>query len=395
MIFKCTIASAIVCGMLSGVTYEEALQKTLLQSPAIRVSLIELEERVGDQIQSGLFFNPLFSYTVENVFGNKSWRGWKSAESRYEISQPIQIGGERGYRVQAASYKLEAAQFEHCYLELKIVNGLKKAFLEAAFWQEMVRIFEEKKKIADEIKGTVLEKRGKISILGINRVLLEAADGELALLRAKSSLLVSLQRLAAFWGEKCVDAVEYSFYDFDCPLSLEECFDEKHPLLIKTQFDQLAACQEIKLQKAAGVPDVLVTAGVKTLQNSNEKGLILGFAVPLPVFNRNQGNVYRTEAQYDRIFNLYLDQKLALETRLLTFHQEAMRAYSELVQIKSTLLKIAEDSFSLVQEGQIQGKFEYFDVLEARMSLFNIQERYLKALFTFFEKQTEIEYLTL
>lgn len=394
------IQLSLVCSLSAALTYDVALQKTLIQSPAILASLDEIEEREGDKIQSGLYINPIVSYSVENVFGNKHWRGWNSAEQRLEFSQAIRVGGEREYRLSMAEYRLLAKQFQHSYLEMQVAGALKKAFLEVIVAQERLNLANEQMSTSQAIRRTVLLKaeNGKANPLEINRALMGAANIELILKRATTDLAVARQQLARFWGDLSpdFDEVEYPFYDFECPSSLEECLSDHaaHPLLLKTQFDQLAAADEIKLAKAQAIPDVIVTAGFKTLRNTNERGMIIGIAIPLPFFDRKQGEIYRTEAQNCRIYNIYFEQQIALEVRLAALHKEAMRAYTELVQLKTVILEIAEDSFEIVQEGYSAGKFEYLDLLEAQKTLFESQERCIQALFKFFEIQTDIEYPT-
>ena len=55
-----------------------------------------------------------------------------------------------------------------------------------------------------------------------------------------------------------------------------------------------AAEADLKLQKSMGVPDPDVLGGYK--RNSADNTLFAGLQIPLPIFNRNQGNVDRTRA---------------------------------------------------------------------------------------------------
>jgi outer membrane protein, heavy metal efflux system len=55
-----------------------------------------------------------------------------------------------------------------------------------------------------------------------------------------------------------------------------------------------AAQADLKLQKSMGVPDLDVLGGYK--RNSANNTLFAGLQIPLPVFNRNQGSVERSQA---------------------------------------------------------------------------------------------------
>lgn len=398
--------------LTAGLTYDGALQKTLIESYLIQSSLNEIEGREGERIQSGLFLNPIFSYSVENVFGNRNWKGWESAESRYEIAQPIQINGQRQCESNIACYRLQAAQFRHSYLELKVANALKIAYLDVCRAQELLNLAVEQKATSTEVNEAVRAKseNGKVSALEIKKSMLGLANSELALQKAHMNLEISREKLASFWCGSCgdFDCLDFPYYEFDCPPSLEECISDNchHPLLLKTQFDQLSAEEEVRLEKAQRFPNLIVTAGYKTLNNprnsgnntgsnKSNNGMVLGIAFPLNIFDRNQGNVCRSEAEHCRAFNQYLDVQIALQTRLSGLHKQVMQSYSELMQIKSIILKLADEAYQMTLDGYNAGKFEYLDLLDAQKTLFEAKERYIEALSQFFKKQTDIEYLTI
>lgn len=59
--------------------------------------------------------------------------------------------------------------------------------------------------------------------------------------------------------------------------------------------EHLAAHQNLNLEKSLAIPDVTVTLGYKTLQDTGNKGMILGASIPIPLFNQNQGNIQKLE----------------------------------------------------------------------------------------------------
>jgi len=382
-------------------TYDVALQMTLMQSPQLNSSLAEIEEREGERVQSGLYLNPLFSSSVENVLGNKHWKGWGSAEYRYEISQAVPLGCQRTHLSNIAEYRFLAAQYEHCSLELRMANDLKKTFLDVAASQELLKIAVEQKRISENIMQAVQAKveSGKISPLEKSRAALGIANSRLALEKAEMDLDVARQKLSLFWGSCSpdFDCVHCSFFEVECPSAYEERLveNEYHPLVLKAQMEEQIAWEEVELEKAVRIPNVILTAGFKSLQDCGDKSVILGVAFPLPIFDRNQGNICRAQAKTFRICHQSLDLELQLESKLSILHKEAMRAYNELLQLKTCILELAEESFAYAKSGYDAGKYEYLDLMDAQKNLFEAQERYVHALLLFFQKQVDIEFLTL
>ena len=61
----------------------------------------------------------------------------------------------------------------------------------------------------------------------------------------------------------------------------------------KTELEKRKA--EVKLKDAGALPDITVSAGPRYFNENNDKAMVMGLSVPIPLFNRNQGE--RQEAR--------------------------------------------------------------------------------------------------
>lgn len=380
-------------------SFDQAVVKALQLSPTLSMAESEVQETVGRQIQSGLFPNPVAAYSVENVFGNKDWHGWEAAESRYEIAQLIELGGKRSYRIQAARFQYYASQAGFEVKQLSLLNRLLKLFAFVAAAQEFLEIAFEQVVIAEEVYKTVAAKveAGKVSLIQQNKAEIALSTAQINLDNARVEFTKSKKRLAVLWGAPCPDfeRVLYPFFIVDYPLSLENCLSDlrKNPQLLRSQMEYLASQHNLNLERSLAVPDITVSLGYKTLQDTGNKGLILGVAIPIPVFNQNQGNIAKARAQTAKSQDQYYALELALENKLSVSHQELVRAYNEAEKIRSSVLKSALQSFELAQEGYKEGKFEYLDMLDSQKTLFEVKERYIRALLNYHQSRADIEYL--
>lgn len=381
-------------------TYHEAVQRTLNLSPRLRISETEVESKAGDSVQAKLLPNPLAGWSVENLFGNKEWHGWNAAESRYEIAQLIELGGKRGYRQQAAEYGFIAAQSGYQATKLETLNRLTKSFVQVAANQEQLKVAEYQLKIAQESLDTVSAKleAGKVSLIQKNKAQIALSNAQIMLQRATVDLFASKERLAALWGASCpdFDGVDYAFFEIDQPKELNMCITElrDNPELIQSQYEHLAAHQSYLLEKSERVPNLTLTVGVKTLRDTGERGMIIGAAFPFPVFNQNQGNIRKAESAIAKTENEYQQVQLILENKLIISHKDLLRAYNEATLLQTTVLKSANQTFELAQEGYKEGKFEYLELLDAQRTLSDVLERYIQALLSYHQRLAEIEYLT-
>lgn len=382
-------------------TWEMARSRALNESLDLSMDYGQIEVREGEETQAGLYDNPIFSYSVENVFGNKCWKGWRAAESRYEIAQPIVIGGKRCHATRAAEYRVCAAELGFEASQFAVLNQLSKAFLTVVAMQEYHELAEFQRGIAEKILDAVSYKldAGKVSLIQHSKAALELVNAELSYDAAFVDLQVAKENLAVLFSSACpdFDQVDYPFFQINGPCSLEQCYQEigRHPALLRAEYEQLAFEEELLSEKSSRIPDVIVSVGIKTVQNTHERGMTFGAMFPLPLFNRNQGNIQRVTAETRRMADQIDAVQIKLENRLSTVYKELSRSYEQALKFKTTVLQMAKSSFEFAKSGYEEGKFEYLDLLDATRTLFETQSRYIGVLLEYHSKCSDLEYLTL
>lgn len=395
------LISLLPCSFAFGqvLTFDEAVFKVMDRSPQLRMSSDDIGDRTGLVVESKKFPNPVASYSVENVFGDHNWKGWNSAEARYELNQLIELGGKRHFRMKSASYQLFAAEAGFESQKLNVLNQLLKQFVFTAAAQEHLKLANDQKQIAEAIFETVVAKveAGKVSLIQQNKAQIALSSAEIELENSKVNFTTAKERLSALWADTNPDfeAVYFPFYEVETPLDLDFCLADlrKNPALIQSHMEQEAAREKVNLEKAAAIPDVVMLVGVKTNKESRDKGLILGASIPLPVFNQNQGNIQRARFLSQKAEEQFSETRVKLETKLSIAHKELSRAFNEVEKLRSSLLKTAEESFTLAALGYKEGKFEYLDMLDSQRTLFEVRERYIKALILYHQTRADIEYL--
>lgn len=402
LFYSCAIASGSYLGLLSAetiLTFDQACALTFADSPKLKASEAEIEERLGDSTQAKALPNPLVGYSVENVFGNKNWRNWNAAETRYELAQLIEIGGKRHYRSSVAKSEYFAAVADYEATKLQILNQLLKQFATVAAMQEHLQLAENQLKTAEEVLNAVKGKvdAGKVSPVQQHKAEIQLADAEMDYENAKVDLETAKEKLSLFWGScsSDFDRVEFCFFTLIAPKALDDCFNdlEQHPDVLRMQFEQQAAFHALELEKSAAIPDITVSVGYKTIQDTHHKGMILGAAIPLPIFDRNQGNIYRAKSEIIEAEQLALSLQLSLENKLAVTHRELQQAYNQADRFQKSVLKSAEQSFSYAKGGFNEGKFEYLDMLDAQRTLFDVREKYIQAVLNYHLKRADLEYL--
>jgi outer membrane protein, heavy metal efflux system len=127
--------------------------------------------------------------------------------------------------------------------------------------------------------------------------------------------------------------------------------------------------------------------------SDGDNGLVAELGFPLPLWNQNQGNIKKAKFELLKTGNEGKKLWLILETKLSNAYEELMKAYREAEQFKNILLEASSQSSDLALEGYREGKFDYLEVLEAKRTFFEIQEKYIESLVNYHQKQLEIDYL--
>lgn len=382
-------------------TFDEAAFRAFSRSPSLKISSANICSTEGDRIQSRLLPNPEFSYSAENILGNKNWRGWKSADEYYELSQLIELGGKREIRSSAANYQYYAAQAGYESSWIRLLNNLMKSFVAVIAAQEQLKLAHEQKTIEEEVLSAVTAKveTGKVSLIQQNKAEISASKAAIFLQQAESDLTTAKQELSLLWGSSCpdFDDVEYSFYQIESPKPLESYLTDlrNNPELQRSQFEYLASHQNLKLEKARRIPDLVVSVGCKTERESRKTGALLGVSLPIPIFDQNQGNIQRARSESTRAFDQKNEIQLFLESKLIIAYNQLLGAYQASERLKSTILKTAMQSFEFASEGYKEGKFEYLDMLDSQRTLFEVRMSYIESLLNYHQRRADIEYLNI
>lgn len=74
-------------------------------------------------------------------------------------------------------------------------------------------------------------------------------------------------------------------------------------------------------------------------------------------------------------------------------YQALLSAYNEVTVLKNTILPGTESAFNASNEGYLEGKFSYLDVLDVQRSLFDAEDTYINSLVAYHKSLTSLERL--
>ncbi|MCG7915710.1 MAG: TolC family protein [Candidatus Thiodiazotropha weberae] len=281
-------ASAQSLSLSLDTAFDQALNRNEItqQFEALRMEGISME-----QIASRLP-NPEFSFDQEEVSGG----GSETTERVYALSQTLDISGERTFRYKAATAAKRAKQSEVALRAHDIRNEVRARYFEALYAQRQARTLDEwLERIASltsDLRTQV--ERGEASRYDLQRLEQTRLGFSAMQSRAQATVTRQRARLLALVGLPVSSNVTLTEDLVPPPAPTLEALHEaaeRHPELNMLSALSDEARFSARAERRAALPDLNVSLGVKTIRGTgaNEDGYVLGLSVPLPLFDRRNG----------------------------------------------------------------------------------------------------------
>ena len=381
-------------------TLEEALKRALEESPELASRAWDLQGQDARAIQAGLAPNPELEAETENFAGSGAFSGFGASETTLALAQRLETAGKRGKRRRAAELGADAAA---CVVEearLRVVEQATSAFAGVVAAQQGLSVTTQQVEIAESSQQATrrLVDAGAAPPVEATRDRVAVATARIDRVRAVRQLEAARVELARTWGSAIADFAEAvgEVGAVVPPPSIDDlrALLSHNPAL--AAWDQEVARREalVELADARRIPDVTAAAGVRWLAAPEDAALVAGFSVPIPLFDRNQGNRAAARADVRRARSERRAEEAALGTQLERAYQELAARHEEIVQLRNEILPAARDAFDGVRDGYRRGLFRNTDVLDAQRTLVELRLREIDAVRAYHVAHAALERLT-
>ena len=280
--------------LLDSLTLDDALKLVAERNPALAALKYKVDAAQGQLKQAGLWPNPELEVEFEEVGWDAPW--FSESEASALLSQEIELWGKRKNRKNLALSEIEATRSETAVAGFDIYAVTVERFYALAHAQKQVALAKEANLLAGAINESAkirVEKGAALSTeLLLAEVELERARLELA--QSETELANVRDELASLWKSDGSEIVVVES-DFDVAALLQI---SSLKLLVSGSRDVAALERKVgivnaqlNLEKANGKPNLFLSGGYKRLEAEGSNTFVFGVGIPLPFFNRNQGNI--------------------------------------------------------------------------------------------------------
>jgi cobalt-zinc-cadmium efflux system outer membrane protein len=387
------------CKAQTPLSLQDAVDIALRSRPDLKASHEEIAAARGRQRQAGLWFNPDFQFSNENLRPGQHYS--RDVDTQALLAQRLDVFGKRGARVALAAEDVKHTQAEDELARRNAVRDVKLAYWAARGAQETRDLLRASTANLRDIVAyhTAQLSVGAISEQDVLRVRLESERVQIAANLAQIAASRARVRLLQEMGQ-----TERR------DLVLADALDVRRtPLQAVTVEQVLAQRTEIKaaaaaldearsnahLQSALARPDLEVIYGYKRTQLPNttfgSNTSVAGFIVSLPLLNRNQGNRAASQAEVRRQEQLLADTEMDVRAEFEMAREEFELRQAELLETLQPLREHAVAISTIAQGAYAQGGADLLRLIDAQRARIDAELAWVQGMVEYQQSVANLE----
>jgi cobalt-zinc-cadmium efflux system outer membrane protein len=361
-------------------------QLALAQNPALRQAAAEVEAARGQQIQAGLYPNPVFNYNEEGL----GERGGPGGTLFLQVRQEIVTAGKLELDVSIAKRAADGAYLALLARKFEVLTRVRRAYRD-------VQALAYAAKINDAIVGD-LQRAVAITKRQVEETKARPATDLIRMQTLLGDALLQQQtnrvNLKAAWG---VVAAEIGAPELPMPSQVgplpavsprwEEAVVKARTLAASAQRKQaLVEVDKARLQveraRVAAIPNVTVGGGYWHDFATASPGAVVNVALPIPVFDKKQGLIHEAQARQVQALAALGTIETRLSARTAEAYGRYLGARQQVEQLGQEIIPGLEKNLSGVREAYQAAvpRVAFADVLLAEQSLNSARLRMAESL---------------
>lgn len=343
--------------------------------PELAEARAKLESIRGQYIQAGLPFNPVLQYQSDEI-GNDDSSGLHSLN----VSRQFVTANKLGIAQQVQAQAMQKQQAQLKAAELRVLTRVRAAFAQALVAQRRVELTRQIVELTEKSITSVesLLEAEEVSKVALLQARVEAEQARITSENAETQLEASRRVLAAATSSASLPSgpLVGDIGEGLTQAPWEQLLGEitaASPELSEAGSELERAKWALQLACAQVTPNVTGQVGVGVDTASDDTFATIGVSVPLPIRNRNQGNIRTARANISAASAAIDRTQLSLQSRLAESLGRYRTARQRYERVTSNVLPNAKETLQLAQEAFDVGETDYLQLLTAQRTLFNTQ----------------------
>ena len=370
------------------VTIEQAVQEAVEHNLSLLAERYNLSIADAKIITAKLRPNPVFSAGLDYVDFLGRFTGDNQGgptEYNFRTDFVLERGGKRERRIEVAQTTREVAQLQLLNTTRTLVLDVDSAFVDVLQAKDNLALARENLQAFRGIVdvNTTRVRAGDLAKVELVRTQVAALQFQSAVRQAESKLKIAGNRLQTLMGRRVpsptFDLVGELRRDSD-PVVLETVATQAlqlRPDLAALRKDQARSLAEVRSQLAQGKVDFTVgTEFHRQFHNGNANALGFFFSAPLPVFNKNQGEIERARQEQEQILARIRAAEADVQNEVSNAWLQYATSRELLESIEHDLLDQAREVRTTMEYSYRRGEASLVEFLDAQRAFNDARQSY-------------------
>jgi len=390
---------------LSGlVSQQQVLDTTLMQSPRAASARLMLGITQSAMVQAKIYPNPALEFDI----------GYAELSSRFGMAIPVQGPWKMAQRILAAKAQISVAHLQIQQSLWTLRADSRRAYTELVIADEAASMMRDLANLTAGL-ADVARKRfstGDVAKLDMFKADLARAQADIDASQAERRVIQAREQLNIIMGRG--EAAELSvpklspfqlraersdlLPDLSRPLSPEADYIAaamKNRLEIKLAEQQIVAAKASRLvAKGNIIPDGQISFGydrqVNPPSQTVQKMYLMG-SLPIPVLDRQQGEIARLSATVRQFQSDLISQKNLVRGQVALAYRKVLNARENIRRYQGSVLAQSEQVASLGRLSYGLGQTDITSALTAQQSNIQVRNLYLTEVLNYQQAVTDLE----
>ena len=352
---------------------DDLVRLAVERNPRVAGATIAIDAAQGRYVQAGLYPNPEFAFRWDEI-GDKTAVGNLGIMSP-QLTQTIVTGRKLTIAQAVAAREVDQATLEMLSERFTVIGSVRSAFYDALALQQRLELLGELVRLAEQAveQSKTLLAAQRAARLDVVQLEVELERFRAEARAAERELPAVYQRLTAAAGDPRL-SVNRLIGPFEAPPAYDldgvrEAVLAAHPQARSARIGVERAQAAVRQAEVQPLPNLTVTGGYVRQFENRSHDAVFGISAPIPVWNRNQGNIRAAQADLGRAVQNVgrvendLAERIALAFRTYAAARERAERY------RTEIVPRAEETYKLSTEAFRGGQFEYLRVIQAQRAV--------------------------
>lgn len=363
-----------------GTTVDELVNLALANNPAIKELAATTQKAAGYRTQVGLYANPIVGYQGQQLADRGTDQHLMFAEQEFATANKLQLNR----RVQNEALRAQLQELEA--QRLRVATDIRTLYYQALGYQKQLTLIKDFQGLMN--KGYELAqlrlKASEGSKIDVLQTKVQRSEIDLVYRQTQARYDAAWREIAAITG---VQAMSPTTLVSDFPVPANDMRWDDIAATLVSSSPEFAAAQarisqaraELERHGVQAIPNLTVQFGAGTDNGTNSGMMNLQVGAPIPVFNKNQGNIAAARAEYCR--TLMESQRIenAIRSRLARVSSDFESSMEAVTVYGTDILPSAQEALALAETAYKAGEMDFIQLLVSRRTYFESNLQYVNS----------------